>query len=126
MSATVSRAASGLLVQVAYTWEHPADGVQEGLLVLGQGGEPDAIAAFWADSWHQSPEPRSLEGAIEDGVVTVGYDYSGEWRWEVVLDFAAADRLTVTMNNVIPASAATAEMTAGPYAAMRAVMRRSG
>ena len=125
-SAVVSRAASGLLVQVAYTWEHPGDGVQEGLLVLGQGGEPNAIVAFWADSWHQSPEPRSLEGTIEDGVVTVGYDYSGEWRWEIVVDVAELDRLTVTMNNVIPDSAATAEMPAGPYAAMRAVLGRSG
>lgn len=123
--ATVAPAASGNLTQIAYTWVHPDDGEQEGLLVLGAGSEPDAVAAFWGDSWHQSPEPRSLEGSVEDGVVTVGYAYGGDWRWQIALDVGVSDRLTLTMSNVIPASAATEAMPAGPYAAMRAELRRT-
>lgn len=126
MRATVSSAANGELTQIAYSWEHPADGEQDGLLVLGPGGEPNAVAAFWGDSWHQGPEPRTLEGTVADGVVTVGYAYSGEWRWEIVVDAATPDQLTLTMRNVVPASAAIDEISAGPYAAMNAVLHRAG
>lgn len=125
MTVTISSAAGGYLAQIAYAWTHPSDGAQQGLLAIGHGAESNAVAAFWADSWHQSPEPQSLDGMIEDDVVTVGYEYSGGWRWEIVVDTAVADRLALTMRNVIPDSAATAEMPAGPYAAMRAVLRRS-
>ncbi len=44
MSATVSLAAGGELAQIAYSWVHPADGEQDGLLVLGQGDEPESAA----------------------------------------------------------------------------------
>lgn len=126
ISATVSHAANGELTQIAYSWEHPDDGGQDGLLVIGPGGAPNTVAAFWGDSWHQGPEPRSLEGTVEGGVVTVGYAYSGEWRWEIVVDASTAEQLTLTMSNVVPASAATDEISAGPYPAMHAVMRRAG
>lgn len=126
MRATLSGAANGALTQIAYSWTHPDDGQQDGLLVLGAGDEPNTVAAFWGDSWHQSPEPRSLTGALADGVVSVSCAYSGDWRWEIVVDVATPDRLTLTMNNVIPAAAATDEMAAGPYAAMNVVLRRAG
>lgn len=124
MNAAITRAAGGHVTQVAYSWTHPEDGEQEGLLVLGRGDGPTSVTAFWADSWHQSPQPRVLDGTSEDGVVTVGYAYSGEWRWEIVVDVSAADQVVLTMNNVIPESAATPEIAAGPYAAMHAVLAR--
>ncbi|MBF6618782.1 MAG: hypothetical protein ITG02_00945 [Patulibacter sp.] len=125
MTVAISSGAGGHLAQIAYAWTHPSDGAQEGLLVIGHGAESNAVVAFWADSWHQSPEPQSLDGTIEEDVVTAGYEYSGGWRWEIVVDAAVADRLTVTMRNVIPESAATDAMSAGPYDAMRAVLGRS-
>lgn len=125
MSASISRAANGELAQIAYTWAHPEDGDQDGLLVLGRGEAPNAVTAFWGDSWHQSPGPRTLEGTLEGGVVTVDANYGGDWRWEIVVDAATPDRLTLTMNNVIPRSAATGGKAAGPYAAMNAVLRRA-
>ncbi len=124
ISASISRAAGGHITQIAYSWAHPEDGAQDGLLVLGPGAEPSTVEAFWADSWHQSPQPRTLEGSTEGGVITVGYDYSGEWRWEIVVELSAEDQVVLTMNNVVPESAATAEISAGLYAAMRAVLTR--
>jgi hypothetical protein len=125
ISATVSHAANGDLTQVAYSWTHPDDGAQDGLLVLGPGGEPGTVAAFWGDSWHQKPEPRTLAGTRDGGAVIVGYAYSGEWRWEIALGTPLPDRLTLRMSNVVPASAATDEIAAGAYAAMSAELRRA-
>lgn len=126
MTARVAPAARGGLTQVAYAWTHPEDGDQEGLLVVGPGDAPGSVVAFWGDSWHQQPEPRTLEGTAEAGVVTVAYAYAGEWRWEIVLDTTEPGALTLTMRNVVPASAASDSMAAGPYAAMAATLRRDG
>lgn len=126
MRAEISHAAKGGLVQLDYTWAHPADGEQRGLLVFGPGDEPGSIAAFWGDSWHQSPAPRTLDGTLDGDSITVGYVYGGDWRWEIVIDAAVPEQVTLTMNNVIPASAAKPDLAAGPYAAMHAVLRPAG
>ncbi|MDO9353040.1 MAG: hypothetical protein Q7T55_05065 [Solirubrobacteraceae bacterium] len=124
MRASVALAANGGLTHVTYTWTHPDDGEQEGLLVLGPGEAPGTVVAFWGDSWHQKPEPRLLHGTNDGAVVTVGYVYGGDWRWEIVLDGSEPDRLTLRMDNVIPESAASADLAAGPYAAMSAALTR--
>ncbi|GAB3459620.1 hypothetical protein AB1207_08510 [Kineococcus endophyticus] len=95
---------SGAMTTVAYTWEHPDDGPQAGLLALGPAdGTPDAgpVVALWGDSWHQAPEARVLTGRVhEDGTVVVAYDYAeGRWRWEVALA-SDADALALRMDNV--------------------------
>ena len=125
ISAAVVLAAGGAVAQVAYSWHHSADGPQDGLLMIGRGSGEGAAAAFWGDSWHQRPEPRHLDGVLDGGVVTVGYSYAGDWRWEIVVDATSPNRLVLTMNNVVPESAATAEMGAGPYAAMEAELTRA-
>lgn len=123
MQATVAHAAGDHLVQIAYAWHHPRDGEQHGLLVLGPGPEAGAVIALWGDSWHQSPEARALVGTADGDIARVGYTYSGDWRWEIEVDASSPDTLIVTMDNIIPSSAATDEMPAGPYVAMRAVLR---
>lgn len=125
ITATVSPAAKGGLTQLAYTWVHADDGEQQGLLVIGPGEDDGSVSAFWGDSWHQKPEPRALAGTYAGDVVTVAYTYAGNWRWEIAVDASAPDALTLTMRNVIPASAAGDTMEAGPYAAMHAELRRS-
>jgi len=125
MTARVARAAGGGLTQIAYTWAHPEDGRQDGLLVLGAGEDPSTAVAFWGDSWHQRPQPRILHGVVGGGVASVGYDYAGDWRWEVVVDTTDPEALRLTMNNVVPVSAAEGDEEAGPYAAMSAVLRRT-
>jgi hypothetical protein len=123
-SASVSHAAGGHLTQVAYTWSHPQDGDQDGLLVLGAGEEPGTVVGFWADSWHQKPDPRVLAGTVVGGVVSAECTYAGDWGWRIVVDVADPDVLHLSMLNVIPDSAATATMAAGPYPAMWAPLRR--
>jgi len=122
-TATVTLAAGGHLTSVAYTWQHPADGPQEGLLVIGSAGEDGALTALWGDSWHQQPTAMSLSGRA-DPAVALEAAYGGDWRWRISLDIPGADELTLRMDNVIPASQATDEVAAGPYPAMLMTLRR--
>ena len=60
-TAEVTEGAGGNLVSLAYTWLHPDDGAQDGLLVLGPAPEDSAVA-LWGDSWHQTPAAQVLTG----------------------------------------------------------------
>ena len=125
-TATVTTAAGGHLTVVTYTWAHPGDGPQDGLLLIGAAGEDGSLLATWADSWHQKPVPMTLPGGPEDGA-TVAFtgDYGGGWGWRIVFDTADAATLRMRMENVIPADQATAEMSAGPYPVMVTELRRA-
>lgn len=124
LTATVSTAAANLMTVIAYTWVHHEDGPQDGLLVLGPGSEANGVTAFWGDSWHQSPHPVTLTGTSTNERVTVGYDYGGGWRWQIRVDTADPAALTLSMDNVVPASAATDTLPEGPYRAMTATVQR--
>jgi hypothetical protein len=124
-TATVTLAAGGHLTTVAYGWEHPDDGPQDGLIVVWAAGEDGSLAAVWGDSWHQKPEPATLSGSRgADGGIELEFAYAGDWAWRIVLDTTDPDRLQLRMDNVIPAGQATAEMAAGPYPAMIMQARR--
>ena len=126
-TAVVSQAVDGRLVSIAYSWSHPEDGIQDGLLVLGpdnSGTESSGAIGFWGDSWHQSPEPRVLAGAVGHGTIAVSYDYGSEWRWQITLDTSVPHVLKLLMENVVPASAGTDDLTQGPYTAMLAELRK--
>ncbi|MFD0483249.1 hypothetical protein ACFQ46_11645 [Kineococcus sp. GCM10028916] len=111
-TAEVTEGAGGNLVSLAYTWLHPDDGAQDGLLVLGPGPDGSALA-LWGDSWHQTPEAQVLAGSVEPGVWSVGYDYvPGQWRWRIVVDTSDAEELLVRMENV------ALDDEIPPYAAM--------
>ena len=99
-TAEVTQGAGGNLVSIAYTWLHPDDGAQDGLLVLGPGPDDSAVA-LWGDSWHQTPAAQVLTGSVEAGVWTVGHDYvPGQWRWRIVVDASAPAELALRMENV--------------------------
>ena len=116
---TVTTAAGGHLTLVAYTWAHPADGPQEGLLVIAPAGDDGSLSALWADSWHQKPAPMTLPGRPgPDATYTFDGDYGGGWGWRIVLDTADPATLRLRMDNVIPAEHATADEPAGPYPVM--------
>lgn len=111
-TAEVTEGAGGNLVSLAYTWLHPDDGAQDGLLVLGPAREDSAVA-LWGDSWHQTPAAQVLTGSVEVGVWSVGYDYvPGQWRWRIVVDTSDAEELLVRMENV------ALDDETPPYAAM--------
>lgn len=124
-TATVTVVRGGVLTAFAYTWEHPIDGVQEGLLALGAGTEPGTVTALWGDSWHQQPDPLSLRGTATKGSIELVAEYGGGWRWQITVRTSMASELTMQMDNVVPAEHATAEVSAGPYAAMLMHLQRA-
>ncbi|MDH6464917.1 hypothetical protein M2302_005118 [Micromonospora sp. A200] len=123
---TVATAAGGHLTSVAYSWQHPDDGPQDGLLVIAAAGEDGSLMAVWGDSWHQKPVPMSLPGGPGAGdTFQFEGDYGGGWRWRIVFDAADTATLRMRMDNVIPADQATAAMAAGPYPVMVMEVRRA-
>jgi hypothetical protein len=125
-AATLSVGAGGCLGTLDYTWTHPEDGAQNGLLAFGIAGSDNSIVALWADSWHQHPEAKVCGGGIhEHGVISVGLEYGDGWRWQIILDASKTDVLVLQMDNVIPPAVATEEISAGPYLVMSMELHRS-
>lgn len=123
---TVTMAAGGHLTSVAYSWRHPDDGPQDGLLLIAAAGEDGSLTAVWGDSWHQKPVPMSLPGGSGAGeTFEFEGDYGGGWRWRIVFGAADIETLRMRMDNVIPADQATPEMPAGPYPVMVMDLRRA-
>ncbi|MHA6695266.1 hypothetical protein [Homoserinimonas sp. A520] len=115
---TVLRAAGGNLATITYNWAHPDDGEQSGQLVVGAGEEGGTVVAFWGDSWHQHPSPRTLFGTVENGVVIAGYEYADGWWWNVTVDLSDEAALLLRMDNVVPESEGNADFAGGAYPAM--------
>ena len=51
-TAQLSLGAGGNIAMLAYTWRHPDDGAQDGLLVLGPDEAPGGVGVGW--SWIRS------------------------------------------------------------------------
>lgn len=125
--AQLTTAADGHYLLLTYTWAHPADGPQDGVLLVGSPDSgPQGVTAAWGDSWHQKPVILTLTGTLADGGLELTADYGGGWQWVISLDGAHDDTLVVTMQNVIPDEHATEEMPPGPYVVMVAELRRVG
>jgi hypothetical protein len=118
-TATVTVAAGGHLTSVVYGWQHPADGPQDGLIVIGAAGEDGSLAAWWGDSWHQQPAPMSLTGGQGAGGMV---EFEGSY-WRIAFDSSDAENLRMRMDNVISVGQ---ELPAGPYPVMVMHVRRSG
>ena len=122
----VTAPAGGHLALVTYTWRHPDDGPQDGVLLAGPTGEGTAVAATWGDSWHQNPAPMALSGERSaEGSLDLAGDYGGGWGWRIHLGAAEGGELLLRMDNVVPADQATADVAAGPYPVMLVRVRRS-
>lgn len=121
---TVSMAAGGNLATLSYTWSHPDDGEQDGLLVVGPGEEDGALVAFWGDSWHQHPSPTTLLGTVEHGLITLDYEYGEGWRWQIFIDVTDEVLLQLRMDNVVPDGAQGPDSRGAVYSAMVASLTR--
>lgn len=126
-SATVEAPAGGYALSLTYTWTHPDDGLQDGVLLAGSPEEgADTVEATWLDSWHQQPGPLHLTGTLDGatyGVLELSAFYSGAWGWQIRLDLTSAEETVIVMRHVIPAEALHqappgTQMTAGPYEVM--------
>src|SRR5688572_6432638 len=100
-TAELRHAAGGNLISVTYSWQHPADGPQEGLLVVGTADDTGRLTALWADTWHQHPASMSMTGdpAGEHGF-GVEAEYGGGWRWQISVQASEPDGLRLQMHNV--------------------------
>lgn len=105
----------GGAASMRYTWSHPQDGDQEGLLVVAP-AEGGRLAALWLDTWHQ-PDARTFEApARADGGALLEYVHAEVWGWQIEV-MPRGGRLLLMMRNVVPD---LGDGTApGPYDAMR-------
>jgi hypothetical protein len=107
-TAVVKLAAKGRCLVVEYTWAFEGE-EQEGLLVLGPGGEPGSVAGSWVDSWHMSDAFMALAGGIEDGArISVLGSYAAppgpDWGWRVAIE-PGAETFKLLMYNISPEGA---------------------
>jgi hypothetical protein len=115
----VTTAAAGHLLSVAYTWEHPDDGPQDGLLVVGAADEAGRLVALWGDSWHQQPAPMSMTGHLVGDVgVELQGEYGGGWGWRITVEMPGGGVARLRMANVVPGDQETDDVAAGPYDVM--------
>lgn len=119
-TATSSAEADGWGWQLRYTWTHPQDGVQSGVLLVGSADDDGVVSAGWLDSWHRKPRLREVVGRVVDGALTLEMDYDG-WGWVIGLR-SDADGLAMTMHNVVPEGFGD---FAGAYLVMDAAWRRA-
>ena len=87
-----------------YTWHHPADGEQHGVLLVGGSDDEGRAEAALFDTWHQQPGLKQLTGTRDGDRIEVAATYLEEWGWEVGVELGA-DAVSMTMRNVVPESA---------------------
>ncbi|MDO5535803.1 MAG: hypothetical protein Q4F65_14280 [Propionibacteriaceae bacterium] len=113
----------GAGLALTYTWTHPSDGAQRGGLVIGAPDDEGRLEAAWFDSWHQQPALMTLPGRRDGDRIELSGTYLEEWGWTITLDLSS-DGATMTMCNVVPASALSQlppdapPTEAGPYDVM--------
>ena len=95
-AAQPTTAADGHDLLLTYTWAHPADGPQDGVLLVGspESGE-HGVTAAGGDSWHQKPVILTLTGTLTDGGLELTADYGGGWQWVISLDGEHDDALVM-------------------------------
>ena len=113
-----------------YTWVHPTDGEQRGVVLISGTGDAGAVEGALFDTWHQQPGLMTLSGNRSGDRVELAGTYMEEWGWTVAIELAD-EAVTMTMCNVVPESALAMAppdappMSAGPYDVMVASWRAS-
>ena len=115
--AVLRAVADGCGHSLEYTWVHPTDGPQSGVLLFGLPEADGSVTASLLDSWHQRTGPVTLTGRERNGRIEVGYEYGGGWGWRIDLG-PTPQGWSMTMSNVIPRDADG--LAEGPYEVMSA------
>lgn len=121
-SATSVAEADGWGWSLRYTWVHPEDGAQSGLLLIGSPDDDGSVNAAWTDSWHQKPHLALLTGTVADAGVDLETEYAAGWLWRISVR-PAEDGLAMQMVNVVPDRGE--EGPGGPYVVMDATWSRA-
>ncbi|WP_199433981.1 hypothetical protein [Qaidamihabitans albus] len=111
---------------MAYAWQHPEDGPQDGLLVVSSDTDShEAVKAAWVDSWHQAPAIVLLRGTVRHGEVELSYNYDDGAGWIISFASGTEGDFHLAMYNVVPNAHATTDLPAGPYLVMTAELERA-
>lgn len=119
-SAVTSVEADGWGWALRYTWVHPDDGEQAGMLLVASPADDGSITAAWLDSWHQKPYLQPFSGSTSDRAVTLEAEYAPGWLWQIAVH-ADEEALRMTMHNVVPKGHGDFH---GAYVVMEADWRR--
>ena len=113
-TAATAPEAKGAAWALRYTWVHPQDGEQAGIVLFGTPADDATVTAAWSDSWHQSPGLRMLDGTVDGHTTHLTTSYDG-WGWTITVTITEPT-LQVLMHNVIPEG--LEGHTPGPYVVM--------
>jgi hypothetical protein len=105
-SATVTLAAGGGFLMIAYAWAYQ-DEPQDGVLLVRLADEPGALDMVWFDSWHTEGNFMTFRGeAYSDGQVSAVGSYAAsegpDWGWRIVLTAGPEDGFELRMYNIPP------------------------
>lgn len=97
--------ARGKFLSFAYIWQLDGE-EQEGLLLIGNENDEDAVSGAWGDSWHQGGSLLAMNGtADESGEVILNGTFPAppqpDWGWKITITQPDAEKLVLTMH-VIP------------------------
>jgi hypothetical protein len=108
---TASRAfieltARGRFLKIEYDWTFD-NGLQEGLILIGDERDSDSVKTFWIDSWHLSDKFMVSEGRRKNAAaISVKGFYTvpdhPDWGWRTDLTAEGDDSFKITMYNVSP------------------------
>ena len=102
-TATSAVEACGWGWSLRYSWVHPDDGEQSGLLLIASPTDDGSITAAWLDSWHQKPYLQAFTGTLADGTVSVSAEYAPGWTWRIEVGPGGDEgQLRMVMHNVVP------------------------
>lgn len=94
----------GEALLLRYTWVHPVDGEQEGVLLVSGKPEDGPVTATLFDTWHQHPGVMALTGErTPDGGARLEATYLEEWGWQVDVALGEVEA-SMVMRNVVPES----------------------
>ena len=122
-TATLSVEAGGWATCLRYTWTHPEDGEQHGILLMASPDDNDLVEATLIDSWHQKPGPMNLVGTRIENTTSLHATYMETWGWNITVTLEDDQSVRMVMQNVVPEEALKMapegmDFQAGPYDAM--------